>query len=367
MKRQDKLNLTFKAQSNGKPKLFYNHCKKTGYTEDRYYQKHGKPDGRSKKDKDKGKLSDDKLNPGFTFVIQPKHKPVRYTMQNEDISITDEWYYDSGSGYHYTNDLADLKDYYPIDTGVRVGNNRPLKGYYIGYTEMELVAPNGSTTPVKFTNVLYVPQLGAKLISEQLLREKHGVFYNGRSMTLFKIDDDGSENHFATLRDCHRLPDLVIKRKRCDDHDSDSDSDNCKSTAALYNSSRSTKSTTVTAAQLHTRFGHLSDDALRHLDIEGVKVKGDLSHGIYDVCKQGSFKKKHSCKSTTRPKKVFEELSIDVVTNKYRGPRGEQYITLSTDSKSLFRHEYSHTHKSHAGIKILHLLQYIERSTGCIM
>jgi hypothetical protein len=83
--------------------------------------------------------------------------------------------------------------------------------------------------------------------------------------------------------------------------------------------------------------------------------------------KQGSFKKKHSRKSAIRPEKVFEELSIDVVTNKYRGPRGERYITLSTDSKSLFRHEYSHTHKSHAGIKILYLLQYIERSTGCIV
>jgi hypothetical protein len=78
-------------------------------------------------------------------------------MDNKDISITDEWCYDSGSGYHCTNDLADLKDYYPVDTGVRVGDNRPLKGCYIGYTEMELIAPNGSTTPVKFTNVLYVP------------------------------------------------------------------------------------------------------------------------------------------------------------------------------------------------------------------
>ncbi|KAI6787438.1 hypothetical protein KC343_g10664 [Hortaea werneckii] len=365
MKRQDKLNLTFKAQSNSKPKLFCNHCKKTGHTEDRCYQKHGKPDGRGKKDK--GKSPDGKPNPGFTFVVQPKHKLVRHTTHNKDISTSDEWCYDSGSGYHCTNDLADLKDYHPVDAGVRVGDNRPLKGYYMGYTEMELVAPNGSTTPVKFTNVLYVPQLGAKLISEQLLREKHGVFYNGRSMTLFKINDDGSENHFATLKDRHGLPHLVIERKRCNDHDSDSDSDDRKSTTALYNSSRSIKSTTVTAAQLHARFGHLSDDALRHLDIDGVKVKGNLSHGICDACKQGSFKKKHSRKSATRPEKVFEELSIDVVTNKYRGPGGERYMTLSTDGKSLFRHEYSHAHKSHAGIKILHLLQHIERSTGCIV
>jgi hypothetical protein len=147
--------LTFKVQSNSKPKLFCNYCKKTGYTEDRCYQKHGKPDGRRKKDK--ATSSDDKPNPGFTFVVKPKHKPVRHTIHNKDISTTDEWCYDSGSGYHYTNDLADLKDYYPVDTSVRVGDNRPLKGYYMGYTEIELITPNGSTTPVKFTNVLYVP------------------------------------------------------------------------------------------------------------------------------------------------------------------------------------------------------------------
>jgi hypothetical protein len=175
-------------------------------------------------------------------------------------------------------------------------------------------------------------------------------------MTLFKIDDDGTKNHFATLKDRHGLPHLVIKRKRCNDHYSNSDSDNCISTAALYNSSRSIKSTTVTAAQLHARLGHLSDDALRHLDVEGVKVKGDLSHSTCDVCKEGSFNKKHSRKSATRPEKVFEELSIDIVTNKYRGPRGERYMTLSTDGKSLFRYEYTHTYKSHAGIKILYLL-----------
>jgi hypothetical protein len=186
-------------------------------------------------------------------------------------------------------------------------------------------------------------------------------------MTLFKIDDNGTKNHFATLKDRHGLPHLVIKRKRYDDHDSNSDSDNCILTAALYNSSRSTKSTTVTAAQLNARLGHLSDDALRHLDVEGVKVKGDLSHGTCDIYKQGSFKKKHSRKSAIRPEKVFKELSIDVITNKYYGPRGERYITLSTDSKSLFRHEYTYAYKSHAGIKILYLLQYIERSTGCIM
>jgi hypothetical protein len=104
-------------------------------------------------------------------------------------------------------------------------------------------------------------------------------------MTLFKIDDDGSKNHFATLKDRYGLPHLVIKRKRYDDYDSNSDSDNCISTAALYNSSRSTKSTTVTTAQLHARLGHLSDDALRHLDIKGVKVKGDLSHSTCDAYK----------------------------------------------------------------------------------
>jgi hypothetical protein len=42
--------------------------------------------------------------------------------------------------------VADLKDYYPVDTSVRVGDNRPLKGYYMGYTEMGLITPNGSTT-----------------------------------------------------------------------------------------------------------------------------------------------------------------------------------------------------------------------------
>jgi hypothetical protein len=88
--------------------------------------------------------------------MKPSYKPVKAIKRKKTFALN-EWCYDSGSGYHCTNDLSNLKDYHPVDAGVRVGDNRPLKGYYLGSTTLELVALDGSTTPVTFTKVLYVP------------------------------------------------------------------------------------------------------------------------------------------------------------------------------------------------------------------
>jgi hypothetical protein len=55
----------------------------------------------------------------------------RVTPAISDRSSTSDWYLDSGSYYHYINDINDFVDnkYVTVDSGVMVRNSRILKGY----------------------------------------------------------------------------------------------------------------------------------------------------------------------------------------------------------------------------------------------
>jgi transposase InsO family protein len=87
-------------------------------------------------------------------------------------------------------------------------------------------------------------------------------------------------------------------------------------------------------------------------------------HGRYDACSQGKFKKQHSRVQAPRPGRIFDEISVDLVHSTYTALNKERWLTLITDGKSLFRHEFTHSKKSDAGKLIIDHLARIERQTG---
>jgi IS30 family transposase len=95
-----------------------------------------------------------------------------------------------------------------------------------------------------------------------------------------------------------------------------------------------------------------------------VTIQGNCVHGRCDACSQGKFKKKHSRVQAPRPRKVFDEISVDLVHSTYAALNKERWLTLVTDGKSLFRHEFTHSKKSDAGKLMIDHLVRIETQTG---
>jgi hypothetical protein len=218
MKRQDKQinlhrmpdripNRNHHTSSNPKSTFKCSYCDKTGYTEDRCYKKHGYPD-----DKGKGKGKTGDVNRAVALVL----RKLPYAPTNnvsETPASADDWCFDSGGFSHITNDLNDFDEYEAIDAGCIVSDNRPYKGFTVSKVTLLLISKDLSITPVTFSNVLYVPALASKIISEKVLRSK-GVYYNGETSSIFNRTASGSANHFGTCHDIDGLPHLVIDKER---------------------------------------------------------------------------------------------------------------------------------------------------------
>jgi hypothetical protein len=96
----------------------------------------------------------------------------RVTLATSDRSSASDWYLDSGSYYHYINDINDFIDnkYVTVDSGVMVRDSRILKGYALRNIMLPVRGIDGTTTQVTFTDIVYMLLLNTKLISERLLR-----------------------------------------------------------------------------------------------------------------------------------------------------------------------------------------------------
>jgi hypothetical protein len=135
----------------------------------------------------------------------------RVTPATSARSSASDWCLDSGSYYHYTNDKNDFVDnkYVTVDSGVIVSDSRILKGHALGNVILPMIGINGTTTEITFTDVLYMPLLNTKLISERLLRSKN-MYYSGEKFALYNRDTKGNVNYLINLKELDGLPHLVL-------------------------------------------------------------------------------------------------------------------------------------------------------------
>jgi transposase InsO family protein len=381
LKRTKKVNLTLGRRgvgqssygssqqlSNGK---HCSHCKRDGHIEKDYWQKH--PEKRPKsghRNKGNRKADNNKSTSiqALTLVIQPTGHVTPATSTRSSAS---DWCLDSGSYYHCTNDMNDFMDnkYVTVDSGVMVGDSRILKGHALSNVMLPVRGIDGRITEITFTDVLYVPLLNIKLISERLLRSKN-MYYSGEKFALYNRDTKGNTNYLMGLKELDGLPHLVL----ADNYKPRTNSSVMVAsrpskvsetiTPKALRSSRTPPSSTATAELWHSRLGHITDRSLNKLDTEGVTIDGDYVHGRCDACSQGKFKKQHSRVWAPRPRRIFDEISVDLVHSTYTALNKERWLTLITDGKSLFRHEFTHSKKSDAGKLIIDHLARIERQTG---
>lgn len=376
LKRTEKVNLTFgKRESSGQTSTRGNkhcsHCNRDGHIDKECWRKH--PEKRPRLGEKKKRTHENKATStqALTLVV---HSIGRAMPAISTRPTTASWCLDSGSYYHCTNDMSDYVDnkYVTVDSGVMVGDGRILKGHALGNVMLPVIGKDGRTTQITFTDVLYVPLLNTKLISERLLRTKK-VFYSSEKFALYTRDSKGKANYLMDLQEMDGLPYLQLAGNYHRDTNasvmitSKASSTPSPNTSpipkALFNS-HVPPASTATAELWHARLGHITDRALRELDVEGVTIDGDCTHGHCDACSQGKFKKKHSRVQAPRPAKIFDEISVDLVYSKYTALNKERWLTLVTDGKSLLRHEFTHPNKNNASKLVIDHLVRVENQTG---
>jgi hypothetical protein len=84
-------------------------------------------------------------------------------------------------------------------------------------------------------------------------------------MTLFKDMPDGTELHFATLKDHDGLPHLALADRKCNNSLSKD-----REKESQVNSLRTVATSKVTANLAHTRLGHPSNEVMQHLNVTGL-------------------------------------------------------------------------------------------------
>jgi hypothetical protein len=96
-----------------------------------------------------------------------------------------------------------------VDTRVIISDSRILKGYALGNIRLPMIGKDGRETQITFTDVLYIPLLSVKLISERLLRSKK-VYYSGEEFVLYNRDSYGNTSYLMDLKELYGLPYLVL-------------------------------------------------------------------------------------------------------------------------------------------------------------
>ena len=110
----------------------------------------------------------------------------------------DSWILDSGASTHFTHDLSNMFDYNTCDVRIEFGKGSAKA---LAYGSVRLTLVGDKTRTVTFSEVFYVPDLRANLLSTEKLRTK-GLFYRNDKQILF-TDDAVMANVYSHQRVPH--------------------------------------------------------------------------------------------------------------------------------------------------------------------
>lgn len=323
--------------NNGGTKRYCKECKTTTHNTDKCFELHPelRPDrwkSKAEYNKAKGSSSSGSGGSGDKKKIITQHT----FFSNEAVvsalvaaESTSSWIIDSGSSTHMTPFKDLLFNDEPINGSVNIGKGH-LDALAVGSVTLHAVTEQG-VRAITLTNVLWVPDLCANLLSTEKLRQK-GLFYRNDQQVLFTDNGEALAEVYAH----NNLPHLRLESA-------------LKTDEAMVTSSE--PSTSKATYQLwHQR---------THMPLTKLETAADTSTGMVltgtkellscSDCKQADGKRIRSRIPTTRPLVPYEEVSTDVVTVSNEGVGRVHYYTLFTDSTTLYRHVYFSPTKDGAG------------------
>ena len=269
---------------------------------------------------------------------------------------TDSWFVDSGATDHMSGDRNAFSDLQEIEPKpVLMGDNSKQEATSRGSVRMDLQV-NGKTIRVKFTKVLFVPNLRTNLISvSRLVRDGFQVSFSSDGCAVSKGDQAIAEGVYRDR--LYHLSGKVVTPPP---------------TSRALVGAISTHSAKV---QLwHQRLGHLSESSMQNL-IKSYAVHGmnlspnEVSLSLCEGCIQGKQHRAEFPSSSTSKASELLELVHSDICGPMRSPSlsGSLYFITFIDDHSGYIKLYIIRHKSEAYEKFLHYKRMSERQLGCKM
>ena len=163
----------FESKKIHKRNKFCNYCKKQGHTKDkcwnisknRYNNKYNNNNNKyqNRKYKDNEISNYTKINDDNIFISNE----FTYNEDIYNVSHNDHWIVDSGATSHICNDISKftyLNNNIPNKT-IQIADGNQITASGIGDIEIHVTKIDNTITNVKFTNVVYVPELKTNLLS----------------------------------------------------------------------------------------------------------------------------------------------------------------------------------------------------------
>jgi hypothetical protein len=278
------------------------YCRKPNHTEDICYSKHGYPAGHPRhavsnaSSNNNGRAAHTSLASTLYGAVAdevaaaPAPTPIATTASTAHIQQPPrpatnsrsepveccEWLIDSGASQHLCNTRAWFADLEPV-TGIKVqlGDNRFISATGRGHINVDIPI-NGRLEPAVFSDVLYVPDIAANLLSVSKMTQSGLRLSFNKARCIIRSGTDGRELGRAVKHGNTSLYCLVVTPRQSPTHAIESTANTTAPIRALAKSSaiihaaaaigRPATNTIHPSLQLaHQRMGHLHLDALLRL------------------------------------------------------------------------------------------------------
>jgi hypothetical protein len=204
------------------------------------------------------------------------------------------WILDSGASLHYYNDESQMRSYMPCRVDIKISKGT-ITTVGKGQALMTIVTSDGKHTRVSLTDIYFVPQIAACLISTEKLRSK-GLFYWNEDNILYKRTL-GSDD-ISVLAQVYLYRGLLWVRSLS------TPTTLFEIELAALLSSRIRYDSKANADIWHLRFGYIKEHTLQQVkdQVEGIVITGDhkLSY-TYEVYIQAAAKRQTSRVPIERP------------------------------------------------------------------
>lgn len=243
-----------------------------------------------------------------------------YEYDDFSIDLDNDLILDSGSTAHTCINKSLLTDFTPC-SGKFYSSKKHAYLQVLGKGTMKVTVDiDGKAVPLTFTNVNYVPDCSANLLSISLLESK-GLYINSKDG--FKMIQRSTGRTVIQAKTVHNL--YVLNRyKSAVDY-------------SLMTANNVAKSSRSELYNWHDRLGHIGVDRLKELHKQGT-ISFDLRDIATFDCEVCTLGKAHRAPIFNNPivraKNVGERLYADISEMPCAGLEGEKYLYIAVDCKS---------------------------------
>jgi transposase InsO family protein len=258
------------------------------------------------------------------------HSPICVSHSKNAID-RDRWLVDTGASNHLARTRSVFETYEEFSTEAPIFDtaNGPTKALGVGMVLLKCPLPNRQVRTLKMKKVYHVPTVPINLFGAMNIVKNGGLVGRGKMV-------DSQDREMAQVDD-----DLLIVEQSAD----------IIAPAILTPAVRRRR---IGIRTWHRRLGHLGYDNVRKTQaiVRGMDfeedIAGDSPEAVCDPCARAKPIRTVRRHVDYRPKKIFDEMNVDVVMLTPTGIGSIHYATVMTDGATRMRWVYTHKDKKGA-------------------